>query len=105
MERIEKAQDIFRRVIDAGLYHGDAVVSREFMCHALSDAREDGVITEEENELAVTEIKECIARGSSSSDYKPISLGGVICVNCPQLAREDGNYTELYWNWVEKRPF
>lgn len=104
MERIEKAQEIFRRVIDAGLYHGKECFN-EFMCHALSDALEEGVITEEENELAVSEIKECIARGSSSSDYKPISLGGVIWVSCPYLAREDGNYTEIYWNWVEKRPF
>lgn len=95
------AQEIFRRVIDAGLYHGDAMGSREFMCHALGHACRYGIIDRDEYDLAKQEIEDCIDRSGADC----ISMGTMMKMRLPDMYRNDGNYTHIYYHWNEHRPF
>lgn len=95
------AQEIFRRVIDAGLYHGGAMGSREFMCHALEQAWRCEIIDRDEHDLAKQEIEDCIKR----SGVGCISMGTMIKNTLSDMYRTDGNYTDIYYHWNEYRPF
>lgn len=68
-----QAQDIFRKVIEAGFY-GMGNRSDEYMCHALGHAEQAGTITGEECEFAQAAIDDYLG-----------TLSGRISGHCPRV--------------------
>ena len=102
MSNAIQAQEIFRKVINAGLYPNYS----RFMCHTLRRAYEKMIITKEELELAQDEIDGCLQRSGTEN----ISFGGMLKAledrGVQSLEyRDDGIYTDVFYDWATKNPF
>lgn len=97
-------QEVFNKVIDAGLYWPgeDPQEFQEFMCHALARARNSGVITRMEHNAA----QEAIWEYMHSIDPMAYALIGMLSRKLRSTlttpAMRKGNLTELYRNWANR---
>lgn len=99
-------QMVFRKVINAGLYHGAHPRSREYMCHSLEQARFLNIIIDEEYDAANIEIQDCLRRSGTNK----IAFGGMVAELARQgrhtsLHNSDHNYSNIFYNWNTKNPF
>lgn len=102
MSKAIQAQEIFRKVIAADLYPNYS----RFMCHALKHAFDRCVITADEHDLALSEIKGCLERSGTEN----ISFGGMLKALEDRGVqsiehRDDGIYTDVFYDWATKNPF
>lgn len=102
MSKAIQAQEIFRKVIAADLYPNYS----RFMCHALKHAFDRCVITADEHDLAMREIKGCLERSGTEN----ISFGGMLKALEDRGVqsiehRDDGIYTDVFYDWATKNPF
>lgn len=120
MTKRVNVQNVFNKVIDAGIYgdtsYEDRIFDREpFMCHALYVANTRGIITEHEYSVAYTTINEYINdvnykyRTNISCMCNALSsLGKLNLLDCNQglpkkeHTREGSACTALYRNWYRR---
>lgn len=100
------AQQTFRKVIAADLYHGNHTNSRDFMCLSLEQALIRGVITKEECDIARQEIQDCLARSGTDNT----SFGGMASTllrtgRNTSLHQHNGNYYHIFFHWDTMNPF
>lgn len=94
-------QEVFNKVIDAGLYWAGRD-SRGFMCHALQYAYSWRIISRAE----CTAAQEAIWEYMSSIDPLEHALVGALGRRLPHAlttpAMREGNLTELYRDWANR---
>lgn len=97
-------QDTFNRVIDAG-YYGVGPGSRTpYMCHALSYAANDSVISYGEAWLARAEIeRELAISGSLTMSTHLFRIAKDYYRQAPMSDYKDKDFTALYRDW-DNRP-
>lgn len=102
------AQSTFRKIIECGLYFGKGKqyhTSSNFMCHSLRRALEICLITHEQYIISLQEIESCLREAGTGN----ISFGGMVQklndMGDKRIQyREDGDYSEIYYHWVTRRP-
>lgn len=94
-------QEVFDKVIDAGLYWADEG-SAEYMCHALQGALRQRIISHAE----CTAAEEAIQEYMHNIDPLSHALFGALLRNLRHAlttpAMREGNLTELYRDWANR---
>lgn len=98
---MRKTQAIFRAVIRAGLYA--QWLGEDFMCHALCEAEDAGIISPEEMGRAKTAIQQYMRRLAPGATVLRLALMrvGIDCGGYDMWVGGAGR--DFYWNW-DKRP-
>lgn len=95
-------QEVFNKVIDAGLYWGAGGAGCSYMCNALRGAaREAGVISQDEFNAALDEVQQYVACLAGDGDPQR-ALAGVFHLYFDSSAYLDGDFTELYRDWANR---
>lgn len=99
---MHNVQEVFNKVIDAGLYWGAGEDSRDYMCHALQGALRQRIISHAER----TAAEEAILEYMHSIDPLALALVGALDRNLRHAlttpAMLEGNLTELYRDWANR---
>lgn len=95
-------QEVFNKVIDAGFY---GTIYKRFMCHAVEDAREAGVISEDEfaaTRQAIDEYMGLIYETGGSMAYALCAsrLGNPAGLGAPKWCVLHG--VEFYLDWANR---
>lgn len=111
-QKLVKIQNVFEKVISAGMFYGDHNDSSRFMCHALERSLGHGYITQEEYDLAVEDIRDVLHTAQTLTGVRVSSaIRDAIesCVNLKILPKSYHQYINdrkpLYQNWATLRPF
>lgn len=114
MTKRVNVQEVFNKVIDAGIY-GDSIFQNPFMCHALIVAEKGKVITNSEASKAYYAIKDYLDKvnllpipGTDCMCNAMFYLGRLDLLDCNKgLPKSDYNRngyacTALYRNWYRR---
>ena len=94
-------QEVFNKVIDAGLYWGGEV-SPVYMCNALARARRGGIITLYEQVAAREAIEEYMHGIDPGAHALVGALSRKLRGALITPAMRKGNLTALYRNWANR---
>lgn len=94
-------QEVFNKVIDAGLYWADEG-SEEYMCHALQGALRQRIISHAECTAAEEAIQEYMHSIDPLAHALVGALGRKLRHALTTPAMQEGNLTELYRDWANR---
>jgi hypothetical protein len=94
-------QEVFNKVIDAGLYWGDGD-GEQFMCHALWRALSLRIISPDERMVAGEAIREYMHSIDPLAHALVVPLRRELLHALTTPDMREGNLTELYRNWANR---